>query len=130
MISIEPLTFQPLSLIGACIMTGYTIACMHTIVNSKTSGFGTKILQSITAIARGVLLCAGSVWFVYTKLAALIIESTYIIFSEAGKEKVDDMLQKLDIHFSVGVALAIAVFIGMLVSLSFYGAMTSWGFAV
>lgn len=124
----EPLTFQPLSLIGACIMTGYTIACMHTIVNSKTTGFGTKILQGITAAARGVLLCAGSVWFVYTKLVAIVIESTYIIFSETGKNKMNDTLQELDMRFSVGVALTLAVAIGMIVSLSFYWAMTSWGY--
>jgi hypothetical protein len=126
----EPLTFQPLSLIGACIMTGYTIACMYTIVNSNVTGPGTKILQAITAVARGVLLCAGSVWFIYTKLAAIVIESTYIIFSEAGKDKMTDMLQKLDVHFSVGVALSLAVVLSMIGALSFYGAMTSWGFAV
>ena len=109
-------------------MTGYTISCMYTIVNSKTTGTGTKILQGIGATARGILLCAGSVWFVYTKLAGLIVESTYIIFSEAGKEKMDDMLVKLDISFTTGAALTIAVIIGMVTSLAFYGAMITWGF--
>lgn len=71
------LTFQPLSLIGACIMTCYTISSMYTITSSNATGYGTKAVQLITAILRGVLLCAGSVWFVYTKLIAIIFESTH-----------------------------------------------------
>ncbi len=122
------LTFQPLSLIGACIMTCYTISSMYTITSSNATGYGTKAVQLITAILRGVLLCAGSVWFVYTKLIAIIFESTYVMFSTTGKEKMDDMLLKLNVPFTTGVALALAVFFAMATSLMFYGAMTTWGF--
>ncbi len=122
------LTFQPLSLIGACIMTCYTISSMYTIASSQTSGRGTKVLQSITAALRGVLLCAGSVWFVYTKLIAIVFESTYIMFSITGKEKMNEMLDKLNVPFTSGVALALAVLIGIVTTMALYGAMIAWGF--
>ena len=122
------LTFQPLSLIGACIMTCYTISSMYTITNSQTTGIGTKIIQAITALLRGVLLCAGSVWFVYTKLIALIFESTYIIFSATGKERMTETLDKLNVPFTSGVALAMAVIIGIVTTMAVYVAMIKWGF--
>ena len=122
------LTFQPLSLIGACIMTCYTISSMYTITSSQTSGTGTKILQTITAILRGVLLCVGSVWFVYTKLISIIFESTYIMFSATGRNKMTEALDKLNVPFTSGVALAMAVIIGIVTTMAVYVAMIKWGF--
>jgi hypothetical protein len=101
---------------------------MYTIASSQTSGRGTKVLQSITAALRGVLLCAGSVWFVYTKLIAIVFESTYIMFSITGKEKMNEMLDKLNVPFTSGVALALAVLIGIVTTMALYGAMIAWGF--
>lgn len=122
------LTFQPLSLIGACLMTCYAIFSMYTITSSKATGIGTKILQGIGAVLRGVLLCAGSVWFVYTKLIALIFESTYVMFSITGKEKMNEMLDKLNMPFTSGVALAMAVIVGITTTMILYSTMITWGF--
>ena len=122
-----------LTLTGALIMTGYTVAMLWSIKNDKLRTPTQRVGKILLSIGEGILLYTGSIYFLVLSLSMIALSVASLYASPSAKEYLRWELTRIAAAggkpMSVNATVALAAGATTVGVLGLYGAMVTWGIA-